>query len=106
VMRFLESVVFRIQSDPAHSGDSVTTKIAYTTEIGQLILGLAAHLMSCLHLRSPRLMAASIADLKAKLPRSLAPHDPFEGSQKFRLAELELLGPNRAVDLEFEHVAA
>ena len=52
-MRFLESVVFRIQSDPAHSGDSVTTKVADTTEIWQLILCLAAHLMSCLHLRSP-----------------------------------------------------
>ena len=54
----------------------------------------------------PRLVAAPrIADLKAKLPRCVRAKRPCEGRQQLGLSELELLRPNGAIDLEFEHVA-
>lgn len=53
----------------------------------------------------PRLALASIADLEAKLSGRVVAKRPFQGRQQFGFSKLELLGPNRAVDLEFEHVA-
>jgi hypothetical protein len=48
----------------------------------------------------------SIADLKAKLSRRRRSERSLEGSQEFGLAQLELLGPDRAVDLEFQDLSA
>jgi hypothetical protein len=49
---------------------------------------------------------ANIADLEAKLPGCVVAQDSLEGRQELGLAELELLRPDGAIDLDFEYSAA
>ena len=68
MMNFLEPVVFPIQCHTSHRADTIPTEVARTPRVSQIVSGLATFLVSYLH-RAPRfLAAASIADLKTKLP--------------------------------------
>ena len=91
-MSLLESVVFRIQSHAPDSADPIPTKVAQTPGISQIVAGLVALLVSCLHQVISRLLAvASIADLEAKLPGCVSAKRLREGRQQLGLSELELL---------------
>jgi hypothetical protein len=50
--------------------------------------------------------AASIADLEAKLPRRVLPKVLFQLGEQLGLSQLELLGPDGAIDFQLEHDAA
>jgi len=91
-MGLLEPVIFQIQSHASHCADPIPTKVAQTPRISQIVLGLLALLLSCLRHVIPRwLAAASIADLKAKLPGRVGTKRPSECGQQLGLPELELL---------------
>jgi len=91
-VHLLESVIFRVQRHAPDRADPISTKVAQTPGISQIVGGLGALLVSCLaHVISRLLAAASIADLEAKLPGCVGAKRLRESLEQLRFPELELL---------------
>ena len=91
-MHLLESVIFPVQGHAPDSADPISTKVAQTSGIPQIVGGLVALMVSCLrHVISRLLAAASIADLEAKLPGCVGAKRLRESREQLGLTELELL---------------
>lgn len=107
-MGLLKAVVLTVQSHATHRLHSISAEITF------LAAGLLGHqLADRVHCLSPKVdpfvdrsRPPSIADLEAKLSWRLRSKRSLEGSQEFRLAKLQLLGPDGAVDLEFQDLSA
>jgi hypothetical protein len=107
-MSLLKAVVFSVQSHATHRLHAVPAEITFLA--AGLFRHLLAHRVHCLPPRVEtfidRSPPPSIADLEAKLSWRPRSKRSLERGQEFGLPELQLLGPDGAVDLEFQDLSA